>query len=146
MKNIFEVLNQKEQELRELRQKLEPVEREVEALRTAVRLLADEKDQAAVPVANMTQTAMIIAVLKDRAEPMHVKEISEAIEKRFKRDISPSYIAPVIHRHLGKRFTKAADRPNTFGLIEWSIKPNPNLQNGNRGSVTETTATTLREN
>jgi hypothetical protein len=124
MKNIFEVLRQKEIEFRRLQQ-------EVEALRTAAHLLADEKEQQQIPAGKLSQTDMIKAVLKDRGQPMHVKDISEAIEKRFKKQIAPAYVAPVIHRNLGKVFAKA-DRPNTFGLLEWPL--NQVLENGSKAA------------
>lgn len=116
MKNVFEILRQKENELRRLQE-------EIEALRIAARLLADEHDQ--VPAASggkpPSQTAMIRAVLEEKHEPMHVKEIAAAIEKKFRARLKPAYIGPVIYRQLDKIFYKA-DKPNTFGLLAWTVQ------------------------
>jgi hypothetical protein len=120
MKNILEVLRQKEGELRR-------IEDEVRALRIAAQLVGEEKDQIAAPDDKLTQVEMIRTVLRDCGKPMHVKEMAEAIKSKFKKQLKPSYLAPVIYRQLGKRFTKA-DRPNTFGLIEWPMSGNSQPQ------------------
>ena len=120
MKNIFEVLRQKEGELRR-------IEDEVRALRIAAQLVHEDKDQIPADI-KLTQNQMIQAVLRDHGQPMHVKEIAAAIKTKFKKQVEPNYIAPVIHRQLGKLFVRA-DRPNTFGLVEWPIanKTQPQL-------------------
>lgn len=125
MKNIFEVLRHKELQLRQLQQ-------EVDALRTAARLLEDEKDQPEAS-GKLSQSEMIKAVLKAHGSPMHVKDISKEIAQRFKKEMKPSYVAPVIHRMLGKWFVKA-DQPNTFGLTEWQLNPQVPLENGKRAT------------
>ena len=94
MKNVFEILRQKESELRRLQQ-------EVEALRIAARLLADDKDRPpSAPEGKLSQTQMIKAVLDEKGAPMHVKEIAEAIEAKFEQKLKSAYIGPVIYRQL----------------------------------------------
>jgi HB1/ASXL restriction endonuclease-like protein with HTH domain len=116
MRNIFEVLHQKELQLRQLQQ-------EVDTLRAAARLLADEVDEQPQPKSSgdLSQSEMIKAVLKENGHPMHVKDISKAIQDKFGKELKPSYVAPVIHRMLGKWFVKA-NQPNTFGLTEWPLE------------------------
>lgn len=50
MKNIYDVIRQKEQEITEL-------QREIEALRTAARLLADDEPAETYPTRSAPQTA-----------------------------------------------------------------------------------------
>jgi hypothetical protein len=122
MKNVFDILRHKEIELRRLQE-------EVEALRIAARLLADEHDQPPATLSGKpSQVHMIRMVLDEKRQPMHVSEISTAIEKKFRVKIKPAYIGPVIHRQLGKVFFKS-DRPNTFGLLTWTIEK-PGTTNG----------------
>ena len=116
MKNVFETLRRKEAELR-------TVQAEVDALRIAARLLADESDQlpSGRSSGKPSQVQMIRAVLEERREPMHVNQIAEAIEKKFRIKLKPAYVGPVIHRQLNKVFFRT-NKPNTFGLLTWTVK------------------------
>jgi hypothetical protein len=113
MKDVFEVLKQKEAELARLQQ-------EVEALRIASRLLADRTERRRPPGAALSQPEMIREVLLEHGGPMHVSAIAEAIQKKYGKEIATHYITAMIYRYIkrGKTFQKA-EQPNTFGLLEW---------------------------
>jgi regulator of replication initiation timing len=117
MKNIFDILREKERQL-------QSIQREIEALKLSARLLAEEGET--VPISNngsITQPEMIRNVLSEKGEPMHVNEISEAIKKKYKKRLKTLYLTTVIYRQLkaGKNFNRAIGKPNTFGLLEWEL-------------------------
>ena len=115
MKNIFEILRDKERQLQQLT-------REVEALRLATRLLAEDGERLSdVDKERLTQPTMIREVLKDKGKPMHVSDIIAAIQKKYRRKFKPVYLTAVLYRCMkkGKIFSRTG--PNTFGLIEWPV-------------------------
>lgn len=118
MKDIWSLLRQKEEQLKLLA-------RQVEALRVAAQLMAEEQklvggvSESETP----TQPEMIRAVLAEKGEPMHVSKISEAVRKKYSKRLKPLYLTSIIYRLMkkGKLFYKVSDRPGTFGLIEWQV-------------------------
>lgn len=115
MKDILSVLREKEQQLKLLTQ-------QVDALRVAAHLVMDEPTATSESL-TPTQPEMIRAVLAEKAEPMHVAKIGEAIRKKYNKKFKRLYLTSIIYRMLkkGKLFYKVADRPGTFGLIEWQL-------------------------
>ena len=122
MKNIFDVLEAKESMLREKEEGLADLRREVEALRTAVGLLADETELRSRTHGRLSQAKMAEAILTEQGHEMHVKDISVAIEKKFDVKIKPNYLAPVLYRQIGNVFFKSKQKPNTFGLLTWTVR------------------------
>lgn len=114
MKNLVDILREKEMQLRQL-------EREVEALRIAMRLVGETAENSG-SVNELSQPQMMRAVLLDHGKPMHINEIGNAIKKRFDKKIKNTYLAALVYRYIkrGKLFYKA-EKPNTFGLLEWQI-------------------------
>jgi hypothetical protein len=115
MKNLYDTLREKERHLAQL-------QREVDALRTAAKILADgnEKPGASLAAAVApSQPQMVRAVLLDKGAPMHVTKIAEALKKKFSVRLKPLYLTAIIYRAMkaGKLFRK--EGPNTFGLLEW---------------------------
>jgi hypothetical protein len=62
---------------------------------------------------------MIRTVLAEHRKPMHVRQISAAIKKKFRVKLKPLYLTSIIYRLMkaGRYFRK--EGPNTFGLSEW---------------------------
>jgi len=116
MKNPYEILRQKESELSRL-------QREVDALRIAINLLAEETDRtAAQKTEEPSQAEMIRLVLSDAAHPLHVTDIAAAIQKKYNKTFKPPYITSTIYRYLKKKkFFRKEQKPNTFGLVEWLV-------------------------
>lgn len=118
MKDIYDLLRQKEEQLQLLA-------RQVEALRVTAQLMKEEqkllgqKDESEAP----SQPRMIYEVLSAKSEPMHVSKIVEAIRKKFSKKLKPTYLTTIIYRSMkkGKLFYKVEGKPNTFGLREWQV-------------------------
>ncbi len=124
MKNLHDTLKAKEAQLAQL-------QREVEALRIAARILADESEEPKgkrgmkpqpvnLPSGTVvTQPLMIRSVLLESGKPLHVEKIAEGIQKKFHVKFKPLYLTSIIYRIMkkGKLFRK--EGPNTFGLLEW---------------------------
>lgn len=127
-----------EEVLRQKRLELQALQKEVEALELAERIMA--RAEAGRPDARpsgkkVSQPLMAKAVLEANHREMHVKEISEGIKAKFGVEITPGYLAPVMYRQIGSVFYKSKKAPNTFGLQEWQNKPplpapfnNPNME------------------
>jgi hypothetical protein len=131
MKNLYDILKAKEAQLAQL-------QKEVEALRMADKLLADESEKprtkkigarlaaAKVPVGTViTQPLMIRSVLLEKGEPLHVEKIADGIRKKFGVRFKPLYLTSIIYRIMkkGKLFRK--EGANTFGLLEWPPVQHP---------------------
>jgi CO dehydrogenase/acetyl-CoA synthase delta subunit len=115
MPTLEEVLRAKEVELQTL-------QREVDALRLAMRLMATASasaNTAPKPKKRLSQPEMAKNVLVEAAHEMHVRDISTKIAERFGETIKPSYLAPVLYRQIDRLFYKSDEKPNTFGLVEW---------------------------
>jgi len=122
MKDLHDVLKAKEAQLALL-------QKEVDALRTATKILADESEKPRgkksggklhIPVRNeVTQPLMIRSVLQEKGQPLHVDKIAVGIKKKYGVKFKPLYLTSIIYRIMkkGKLFRKEA--PNTFGLLEW---------------------------
>ncbi len=126
MKNLHDTLRAKEAQLAQL-------EKEIAALRTAAKILAEESAPttgksskkirgASLAEAAMTQPQMIRAVLLEKGEALHVEKIADAIKKKFGVKFKPLYLTSIIYRLMkkGRLFRKEA--PNTFGLLEWPTR------------------------
>jgi hypothetical protein len=114
MKNPYEMLRQKESELVR-------VQREVEALRIAIKLLAEEVDlKASQKTGELTQAQMIRIVLQDADGPLHVNDIATMIEEKFGKKFKAPYVTSTIYRYMrNKKLFRKEKKPNTFGLLEW---------------------------
>jgi hypothetical protein len=123
MKNIYDVLKQKELQFEQLK-------RELDALRVAAKLLDDTEASKRIPASRqqrMSQSRMIEAVLRQAEEPLHVSKIMEAIKARFNRKLKTTHLAAVIYRNIkaGRLFYKEPERPSTFGLQQWKASQPP---------------------
>ncbi len=114
MKNPYEILRQKETELARL-------QREVEALRIAIKLLAEETDfKAAQKTGELTQAEMIMAILEEADHPMHISDIAIALDKKYSKKYPPPHLTSTIYRYMKqKKFFRKEKKPATFGLVEW---------------------------
>lgn len=151
MKNLYDTLQKKEATLHQivsdmatLRERLNNIEEEVNALRIAAKILADDDTKNEnVAKDSKTHWQMIRTVLLEWGRPLHVKDISSEIDAKFDRKITPDTISSMIYRYIkaGKYFKKT-EKPNTFALVEWMLNDNdppvpgqPNL--GDLKEVTE---------
>lgn len=127
MKDLYGLLAEKQKQLTEL-------QREVDALLLAVKLLGNDK-----PIAGeaQSQPQMAVAVLEAHGKPMHVSEIASQISKRFKRSIKKANLSVVLFRYAkrGRHFYKVPGRPNTYGLLKWQIGPSPRIEVDVAGSM-----------
>jgi hypothetical protein len=127
MKNIYDVLKQKESEYasmfaqyRKLAVDIQELGREIEAVKTTVKLLGDAQDQTnEEQSAPLSQPQMIRAVLAENKSEMHLSEILAAVERKFDKKLKPNVTAAVIFRYAkrGSIFYKAKSKPNTWGLL-----------------------------
>lgn len=115
MKNLQQVLREKEKRLLELQQ-------EIEILRNAGQILGAPAESAAKNLNgnNISQPQMIRAILLENARPLHVDELRKKIKERFGTLMKSGDITSVIYRAIrgGALFRKVG--VNTFGLVEWS--------------------------
>jgi len=118
MKDIVSLLRQKEEQLKLLY-------KQVEALRVAAQLMAEEQKLVSGGAESQTpsQPEMVHTVLAEKGEPMHVAKIAEAIRRKYSKRLKPLYLTSIIYRLMkkGKLFYKVEGKPNTFGLIEWQV-------------------------
>jgi predicted nuclease with TOPRIM domain len=129
MKNIYEVLKQKETEYaslmsqyRKLGENVSTLGREIEAVKTTVKLLGDAEDQSSDEQSvALSQPQMIRAVLAEHKKEMHLSEILGAVELKFHVKLKPNVTAAVIFRYAkrGSIFYKAPSKPNTWGLLSF---------------------------
>ena len=127
MKNIYEVLKAKESlyatmisEYRRLGEDVSKLGREIEAVKTTVKLLADSSDQTADEHNDsLSQPKMIEAVLAENRSEMHLSAILAAVERKFRKKLKPNVTAAVIFRYAKRRsiFYKSEAKPNTWGLL-----------------------------
>jgi hypothetical protein len=126
MKNVYELLRHKEQQLQIL-------SRQVEALRIAAAIVAEEEKRMGHSGEGgdkgPSQPQMIRQVLIDKGAPMHVTEIVDAIKRKYQKEIKAGYVTAVIYRYKkrGKFFRKTDGKPNTFELLEWSLGQNTSI-------------------
>jgi hypothetical protein len=137
MKNIYEVLKQKEAEYaaivsryRKMSEEMSKLSKEIEAVKTTVKLLGDdvEDESSDEQMAAMSQPQMIRAVLAERKTEMHLSDILATVERKFHRKLKPNVTAAVIFRYAkrGSIFYKSASKPNTWGLLAFRAEePKP---------------------
>lgn len=120
MKDIFQIIQSKQKLLEDVIRHADILGREVEALKLAARLIADEDQQ--VNGNDLTQPEMIREILKAKRQPMHITQIGKAIQKKYKKKLKPLYLTSIVYRSMkkGKLFVKT--KPNTFGLLEWQVR------------------------
>ena len=115
MKNLYETLREKERLLAQ-------VQREIDALRLAAKLLVDDNEKSSAPAADAatpSQPMMIRDVLLDYGKPLHVTDIARAIKRKFNVKLKPLYVTAIIYRAIkGEKFFRK-EGANTFGLLEW---------------------------
>ena len=119
MKNLKEVLREKERMLLDLR-------RDIEILRAAGQILGDRVGTRTSDVGptKLSQPQMIRTVLLAHARPLHVDEIQRKVNGKFGVSMKKNEITSVIYRAIrsGTFFRKLGI--NTFGLIEWKGRQN----------------------
>jgi len=113
MKNIYEVLRQKELQLQQLKQ-------EIESLKLAAKLLTDEQNEPIGRGENTSQPEMMKAVLWESDEPIHISKIAQEIQRKYKKKVKPTQLSAIMYRYIksGKVFYKVEGKTNTFGLLE----------------------------
>ena len=114
MKSIGETLREKEIQIKIL-------QREIEVLRDAARIVGDDGKRSASQRSNaaLSQPQMIRAVLLGHSGPLHVDRIAEAIKKKFKVSMKRGDVTAVIYRAIRGRKLFRKEGINTFGLVEW---------------------------
>jgi hypothetical protein len=116
MKSIHDTLREKEMQIAAL-------QREVEILRAATRIVSDDRRQSSSHRVTgvLSQPQMIRDVLLKSGSPLRVDKIGEAILKGFNVKLKRSEITSVIYRAIrGKKFFRK-EGINTFGLVEWPV-------------------------
>jgi hypothetical protein len=121
MRSILDTLREKELEFELLR-------REVEILRAAVKIVAnDHNGSGSRRRGLLSHPQMIRVVLLAHGRPLHVDKIALAIEKRFDVKLKRTDITPTIYRAIRNNKLFRKQGTNTFGLVEWSSsKPDRN--------------------
>jgi len=129
MKNIYDLIQQKELAFKQQERVLESIKRELDALRLAATLLADDQDQPSTGAAP-SQHQMVRAVLLEKNQPMHVNEIVDSVKKKYRKNLKSNHIVALIYRYkkLGKMFYKVEGKPSTFGLLEWQARASEPIQ------------------
>jgi uncharacterized protein (DUF342 family) len=119
MKNLEQVLREKEKQLLDLQQ-------EIEVLRNAGQILGARLESAGTNLnRNKTsQPQMIKAVLLEHARPLHVDELRKKIEEKFGVRLKNGDITSVIYRAMRGGALFRREGVNTFGLIEWKGRRN----------------------
>jgi hypothetical protein len=140
MRDLHDTLRAKELQLKQL-------EGEVETLRHALQILANEEArprarkasgkgrQELAPGTVVTQPLMIRSVLLEKREPLHVDKIAEEIKRKYGVKLRPVYLASVIYRTIKKGQLFRKEGKNMFGLMEWTSPHShqePNQQNAQR--------------
>jgi hypothetical protein len=117
MKTIDETLREKEIQIKTL-------QREVDVLRAAARIVGDDSNRSASQRGNgvLSQPQMIRAVLLNHGRPLRVDRIAEAIKKKFKVRLKIGDATAVIYRAIRGRKHFRREGINTFGLIEWPTR------------------------
>ena len=117
MKSIDETLREKEIQIKTL-------QREVEVLRAAARIVGDNGKRSASQLSNgaLSQPQMIRAALLERGHPLQVDRIAEAIKKKFRVSLKLSDVTAVIYRSIRGRKHFRKEGINTFGLVEWPAR------------------------
>lgn len=125
MKDIYELLRQKEEQLQLLARQVEALRVTADLMRAEERLLLGKKEESQGP----SQPQMVYSVLSEKREPMHVSKIAEAIKKKFGKRFKSTYLTTILYRSIkkGKLFYKVEAKPNTFGLREWQVGRTPPL-------------------
>jgi hypothetical protein len=116
MKSIHDTLREKEMQLATL-------QREVEILRAAAKIVGgDRRRSGSKPsTGEMSQLQMIREVLLKHGGPLHADKIAEAIQKRFDIKLKRTDITSAIYRAIrGRKFFRK-EGINTFGLVEWRV-------------------------
>ncbi len=123
MKNIFEILRQKEQELSKARTVCQRLEYEVAAIKLTAKLVSGDEVPPAQEAKQPSQVQMIRSVLQEKGAPLHMGEIVEGVKKKYGKRLNPQMMAAVIYRYAkrGKTFYKDSSRANTWGLLDWQI-------------------------
>ena len=115
MKDIYSVLHEKQKQLVIL-------QREVDALRLAMKLLGEEK--LSDEDTKLSQPLMAVAILEAMGKPLHVKNIAEQMKKRFKISVKLNNLSVMLYRYAtrGRHFFTSSDKPNTYGLLKWEAE------------------------
>ena len=141
MKTLFDMLRVKEQELAKVKAQCQRLEAEVSAIRLTAKLLSDGEvaQEPQDTKGGPSQVQMIRFVLQDHGTPMHMKDIAEAVKRKYGKRLNTTMMAAVIYRYgqRNKTFYKDHSRPNTWGLLEWQIAKNPSLPLGVPGKAVQ---------
>ncbi|MCL4522484.1 MAG: hypothetical protein M1453_03110 [Acidobacteria bacterium] len=115
MKDIYSVLAEKQKQLNGL-------QKEIESLRVAARLLTDE--HAPSDAENLSQPQMVVSILEANDKEMHVKDIAEQMKKKFKLDVKRNNLSVLLYRYSsrGRHFYKVIGKANTYGLLKWKTE------------------------
>jgi hypothetical protein len=117
MKSVNDTLRAKEMQLATL-------QREVEILRAAAKIVGGDRRRSASKrgTGGMSQVQMIREVLLKQGGPLRAEKIAEAIEKRFNVKLKWRDITSLIYRAIrGSKFFRK-EGINTFGLVEWQAR------------------------
>lgn len=129
MKNIYDVLKAKEAEYtaliaryRMMGEDVSKLGREIEAIKTTVKLLADSSDpKSDEQSVSLSQPQMIQSVLAEHGSEMHLSAILSDVERKFHKKLNPKVTAAVIFRYAKRNsvFYKSPSKPNTWGLLSF---------------------------
>jgi hypothetical protein len=131
MKNIYEVLKEKEKEYaaavtqwRNAQSVATRLSQEVDSIKSVIRMLSEAQDQTVSEQTDLSQPQMVRLVLLQNNSEMHLREIINTVKERFGKALTPTVLGAVLFRYAkrGSMFYKAPKKPNTWGLLEWRSK------------------------
>jgi hypothetical protein len=114
-----------EQAIKEKRRQIEKLEQEISTLERASHILG----QTISGEKNLTQPAMVEAILANVGKPMHVDRLIEQIKIRYKRNVKKNNLGVTLYRYAdrGSKFYKVPGKPNTYALLAWQ-KPGEKIR------------------
>ena len=125
VRNLFQVLREVEDQIRQKEAELTELRTKRDALRTSAPLLMEKEDKEPdFTDGKLSGLQMTFRVLSEANQPMHVKDISAAIKAKFNKSVSPEILASNIQRNMSRAKRQYFRRtgPNVFGLLAWSVQ------------------------
>jgi len=99
---------------------LEAIEASLEAQLSAVRRLRRVSPDLAKPRASKgkSQISMVVDVLAEASQPMHLNAIIERVQGKFGVQLDPDSIGSALTKRVVKKELFARPAKNTFALLE----------------------------
>ncbi len=135
-RKLTDKLSKKERELQEVESNFEILKQnhaldiaarqaEIKTLSDIIKILpSDGEEEECRTIRPSSKAGMTQALLKDRGEPMHIKEILPAIDPGKENNTqNRASLAGTLRSYVSKHEVFKLTAPNTFALIEWGDNP-----------------------